>query len=213
MCLCRILLETQTWERAKVLLVKDLGVCHVVLKLQILFYLTIVIKLPGPVHHWGFSHSPFPYLDHVEFPERGSKLSSRATLSAPSRIPFTLRKKERRQGWMLSFKCKSSLKNTFITFWFFKGRTWIWRWSSNSLRVCVCVNMHSNVCQIHSFLRSRDCVALWGMKYVVDLLLTDKHGWGSRANMWRQFSEPRWFHLINMWCLFAADLPRTRCRH
>lgn len=66
------------------LLAKDSRVCHVALKQQIPFYLTIEIKLPGLVQCSDFSHSPFPYLDHVEFPEKGSKLSSGATLSSPS---------------------------------------------------------------------------------------------------------------------------------
>lgn len=51
---------------------------------QILFYLTIKIKLPERVHCSSLSHYPFPYLDHVEFQEKGSKLSIGATLSSPS---------------------------------------------------------------------------------------------------------------------------------
>lgn len=36
------------------------------------------------VHRAGLSHYPFPYLDHVEFRQKGSKLSVGATLSSPS---------------------------------------------------------------------------------------------------------------------------------
>lgn len=135
--------EARTWEGAKVLLAKD---SCTALEQQILFYLTIKIKVPGWVHCSSFSHSPFPYLDHVEFPEKSSKLSSGATLSSPSWIPLTLRKRDKRGG-MLSFTYVSFLKNTYITF-FFLRRMWAWGGAA-----CVCVHIKIT---FRDFLRSNN---------------------------------------------------------
>lgn len=113
------------------------------LKHQILFYLTIKIKLPGWVHRSSYSQSPFPYLDHVELPEKGSKLSSGETFSSPSWIPFTLRKRDKYAEFHL---CVLS-KNTYITFFFpfFPPPRGGLRWSS----ICVCSCKYLFEC-IHS---------------------------------------------------------------
>lgn len=78
---------------------------------------------------------------------------------------------------MLSFTYVSSLKNTFITFFFFlRGGCEL----EAEQHVWVHVNMYLN-----AFFRrpnnlqyavNKSARALWEMKYVVDLLLTDKHG-------------------------------------
>lgn len=105
---------------------------HTALVQWILFYLTIKIKVPGLAHHAGLSHYPFPYLDHVEFWQKGSKLSTGRQHPLPSWIPSTLRhrksrgKRERRrekeEACWVSPTCP--FWNTHTSLLNLKGRTW-----------------------------------------------------------------------------------------
>ena len=132
-CLCNFYQKQEREKELKCSFAKDSRVCHVVLGPQIPFYLTIEIKLPRLVHRRSFSHSPFPYLDHVEFPEKGSKLSDGGDVVRSLLNTFHSERKRQERRHVEFHLHVLSEKHIHHFFYFLKGGY------EPEVRVCMCV--------------------------------------------------------------------------